>query len=436
MLLYSQHITPRLRYVVDFIAKEIFTEPITITSDRMAFEFSGGARLNYSDAESSENEFFVRSTPLLFETGISSQPVKCFEVNNHKAFFQTSGDFPFDIFAATFYLLSRYEEYLPHQKDEFGRYAFTNSIAHKEGFLQIPLINIWLLDFRKSLQQKFPRLLYRHSSFKFIPTYDIDIAYSYLHKGWKRNIGGLFRSLLQRKWKEAFERIQVLLKRKKDPFDSYEWLDSLHLYCRLRAYYFFLVAEEQKGYDKNIPPGKKAFQQLILYHSSGYTVGIHPSWQSGNDEKLLKEEIEWLEFIVNKKIAYSRQHYIRIQLPSTYQKLIKAGIKKDFSMGYGNINGFRASIASSFYWFDLENEQQTNLLLFPFCFMDANSFYEQKFTAQQAMDELLQYYYAIKKVNGLMITIFHNHLLGTDQSFAGWKEAYEVFLKEEIYWDM
>ena len=68
--------------------------------------------------------------------------------------------------------------------------------------------------------------------------------------------------------------------------------------------------------------------------------------------------------------------------------------------------------------------------------MDANSFYEQKFTAQQAMDELLQYYYAIKKVNGLMITIFHNHLLGTDQSFAGWKEAYEVFLKEEIYWDM
>jgi hypothetical protein len=436
MLLYSQHITPRLRYVVDFIAKEIFIEPFTITSDKLAFEFSEESRLNYSDAESSDSEFFIRSTPLLFETGISSQPVECFEVNNHKALFQTSGDFPFDIFAATFYLLSRYEEYLPHQKDEFGRFAFPNSIAHKEGFLQIPLINIWLMDFRKSLQGKFPRLLFRHSSFKFIPTYDIDIAYSYLHKGWKRNMGGLFRSLLQGKWKEAFERIQVLLKRKKDPFDSYEWLDSLHLYCRLRAYYFFLVAEEQKGYDKNIPPGKKAFQQLIMYHSSGYTVGIHPSWQSGNDEKLLKEEIEWLEFIVNKKIAYSRQHYIRIELPSTYQKLIKAGIKKDFSMGYGNINGFRASIASSFYWYDLENEQQTNLLLFPFCFMDANSFYEQKFTAQQAMDELLQYYYAIKKVNGLMITIFHNHLLGTDQSFAGWKEAYEVFLKEEIYWDM
>jgi hypothetical protein len=436
MLLYSQHITPRLRYIVDFINKEVFTEPFAITSDRQAFELSEEPGLNYSDTETSKNEFFIQPTPLLFEKGILSQSVVCFEVNHYKAFFKTRGDFPFDIFAASFYLLSRYEEYLPHQKDEFGRYAFTNSIAHREGFLQIPLINIWLLDFKKTLQKKFPRLLFRHSSFKFIPTYDIDIAYSYLHKGWKRNIGGFFRSLLQGRWKEAVERIQVLLKRKKDPFDSYEWLDYLHLYCRLRAYYFFLVAGEPKGYDKNIPPDKKALQQLIVYHSSGYTVGIHPSWQSGNDEKLLKEEIEWLEALINKKIAYSRQHYIRIQLPSTFQKLIKAGIKKDFSMGYGNVNGFRASIASSFYWYDLENEQQTDLLLFPFCYMDANSFYEQKLSAQQAIGELMQYYYAIKKVNGLMITIFHNHLLGTDQSFAGWKEAYEVFLKDEIYWDM
>ena len=27
-----------------------------------------------------------------------------------------------------------------------------------------------------------------------------------------------------------------------DPFDVYEWLDSLHLYCRMRPYYFILAA--------------------------------------------------------------------------------------------------------------------------------------------------------------------------------------------------
>ena len=29
---------------------------------------------------------------------------------------------PFDVFAAGFYLLSRYEEYLPHIKDRFHRF--------------------------------------------------------------------------------------------------------------------------------------------------------------------------------------------------------------------------------------------------------------------------------------------------------------------------
>ena len=52
------------------------------------------------------------------------------------------------------------------------------------------------------------------------------------------------------------------------------------------------------------------------------------------------------------------------------------------------------------------------------------------------MNELMQYYHLIRKVNGLMVTIWHNSFLGTDPQFAGWREAYEIFLKEEVYWDM
>ena len=84
---------------------------------------------------------------LLFENKITEQSIECFEVNGNKAFFKTEGDFPFDIFAASFYLFSRYEEYLPHQKDMYGRYAHENSLAFKESFLDQPLINIWLQTF-------------------------------------------------------------------------------------------------------------------------------------------------------------------------------------------------------------------------------------------------------------------------------------------------
>ena len=156
---------------------------------------------------------------------------------------------------------------------------------------------------------------------------------------------------------------------------------------------FFLSAKKPSGYDKNISPGKPAMRSLIAYHARGYTVGIHPSWQSGDEEAVLMEEVDELAEITGTPVKYSRQHYIRMNLPKTYRRLIDLGIDKDFSMGYGSANGFRASIASSFYWYDLKAEKKTSLLLFPFCFMDANSFYEDQLKPTGCIysaDELLQ----------------------------------------------
>jgi len=437
LLLYAHTTTTRLRYIVDFISSSLFNEPVTITNDKERFTRYEGPRLNYSDTDFSEEEFFIQANTLLFEDTISARPIECFELNYAKAFFATRGDCPFDILAASFYLLSRYEEYLPHEKDEYGRYAHTNSLAFREGFLHLPMVNIWLNDFKKALQQKFPELLFRRSQFHFVPSYDIDMAWSYRHKGWGRNAGGFLRSLQSGQWGQLKERWRVLRKKQKDPFDSYEWLDALHLYCKVKPVYFFLVAGEQKGYDKNIPTSSKAFRGLIEYYSEVYKTGLHPSWQSSiaADTTTLQEEKEWLEVIAERPIAHSRQHYIKMELPGTYRRLIQSGLLKDYSMGYGSINGFRASVASSFYWFDLQKNETTPLRLFPFCYMDANSFYEQKHSPQQAYEELTHYYNTIKKLNGLMVTIWHNHFLGTDLQFAGWKEMYELFMRENVYWD-
>ena len=97
-------------------------------------------------------------------------------------------------------------------------------------------------------------------------------------------------------------------------------------------------------------------------------------------------------------------------------------------MGYGSINGFRASVASAFYWYDLEKEEQTSLRIHPFCFMDANSFYEQRQDPPQTLEELMHYLAVCKAVNGSLITIWHNNFLGTKKEFEGWKEIYEQFI--------
>ena len=135
-----------------------------------------------------------------------------------------------------------------------------------------------------------------------------------------------------------------------------------------------------------------------------------------------------LESTTGKKITASRQHYIRFTLPQTFRRLIAAGITDDHSMGYGSINGFRASVASSFYWYDLKKEEQTVLLLHPFCFMEANSFFEQKYLPQRAYEEMMHYYNVVKAVNGTLITIWHNNFLGTYPMFRGWRDVYEEFV--------
>ncbi len=445
MIVFSNITTPRLQYITGFIAKEMGVAELKLTANIDEYKNSVDQKINYSAEKLIADEFWICPHPLLFEKEIKKQTIDCFEVNNNKAFFKTGGDFPFDLFAATFFLLSRYEEYLPHEKDKYGRYAHENSLAFKENFLHVPLINIWLQDFKEKLKQKFPVLTTHNSQLTFLPTYDIDEGFCYKNKPWWKTWGGYCRSFLTGKFLEVMERNKVLRGEQEDPYDSLPRIKDLHRnYHYLDATIFFLVAEKNGRYDKNISPFNKEWKERVnnfFEKEPEWTkipqpflyAGLHPSWQSGDRPRLIKKEMDLLEYEIGVEVHGSRQHFIRFSLPHTFRQLLEAGIHSDYSMGYGSINGFRASVASSFYWYDLEKEEMTNLELFPFCYMDANSFFEQKFSTQQALTEMMKYFEIIKSVNGMMITIWHNTFLGTHRRFAGWREVYEEFLQKIYY---
>ena len=423
LLIYSPQSNTRLQYCCKFIFEEVLGTSYSLTTDEENFSIHTGAKINYSHVDF-PSVFQIKPHVILFETCIKEQDITVVHKEEKCKIFVTSDNAQdFDIFAAVFYLISRYEEYLPHAKDMYGRYAHENSLAYKEDFLHLPLINIWLESFKEKLKEHFSDLVFKSTSFSFLPTYDIDIAWSYNHKGLLRNIGGFIKSL-------AFERVAVLFTGKKDPYDSYDFLDGLHKQYNLAPLYFFLTAKKNSLYDKNILPQNEAMQKLIKRHADKYSIGIHPSWQSYNSDVLLIEEKNKLETISGLKISISRQHYIKLTLPETYQSLIRIGIANDYSMGYGSINGFRASTASPFYWYDLKAEKITSLRIHPFCFMDANCFYEQKLTVEESFTELMNFYQSCKKVNVPLITIFHNNFLGTGKMFKGWKDLYVKFISQ------
>lgn len=432
IILYSNKLSPRLSYVIDFFSRQISDDIIIITSDKTTYISADAVKINYSSASVTVNEFRIEPHGLLFQKDIQQQNIDCFHWTDLKAFFKTNGDIPFDIFAASFYLLSRYEEYLPNKKDMYGRYAHENSLAYEEEFLHLPVINLWIKEFAKLLKQKFPFFTIHHSPFTFLPTYDIDIAYAYKCKSTATKVGGAIREVFSFKWNDLMERLKVMSGSDADPFDTYAWLEVLHRKHGLQPCYFFLLAEQRRGYDKNISPHTQGMQQLIKAVARNYDTGIHPSWQSGDDVNLLRKEIALLQSIIMKPVTKSRQHYIRMTLPDTYRLLIESGIREDHSMGYGSINGFRASVATFFYWYDLSKEEQTSLCIRPFCYMEANSFFEQHYTAEQAAEELQQFHDVVKSVNGELITIFHNHFITEQKQWSPWRNMYAAFIAENF----
>lgn len=442
ILLYSPNLPVRLNY----IASTILGDTLNFTNSKETFIAFDGFKINYSATRINDEYLHIVPHGLLEQTKIEPQFVECFEWNGITVFFKTDGDIPFDFFAASFYLLTRYEEYLPNEKDEYGRFKHENSIAYQHNFLHQPLIQLWLAE----ISRVYPRIGRDRSSwimdhgqippvdgprstvhrppFSFIPTYDIDIAYSYLHHSAIRNVLGYFKDLSSGKINTIAERMQVLSGAQKDPYDIYEWLNFMHSSLQLQPIYFFLMAQKRMGNDKNILPNSTALQQLIKQQAALGTVGIHPSIQSNQNLSILIQEHSTLQKVTTKPVIASRQHYIQMELPITYKRLIEAGITHDYSMGYPRANGFRASYAAPFFWFDVTENKSTNLLIHSFCYMDATAIFQERITVTQAAEQLQYHFDTVKKVGGEFIPVMHNNFLTMQPNFVAWRNMYADFL--------
>lgn len=417
VFLFSKIQTPRLQYITHQLLCDIIGFEIVFCNEKKAYEEGNGIKINYSDEAILEKELHIIPQNLLFEKGIKEQIL----LENHiAAKIQNKENEKFDIFAAAFYLLSRYEEYLPFEADAHGRFSAKKSLAYRLGFLQKPIVQIWCNELKMSILHHFSasKNIQKHT-FSFRPTYDIDQAFSYKNKGFLRTIFALLKDFWNKK------RWQVLLQNTKDPFDTFAYLDALHKKNKLQATYFFLLADWGK-YDKNISVQNIDFQHIIQKITSENEFGIHPSYASNSDFFILEKEKNHLENISKKVVKNSRQHYLKLHFPSTYQSLLRANITADYSMGYADEIGFRASIALPFRWYNIENETITDLLIYPFQAMDVTLKEYLKLSPEAALLALNKIKKEIQNVDGQLITLWHNSSFGED--WNGWAEIYDKLM--------
>jgi hypothetical protein len=428
ILIYSHKLTTRLKYIFKTIFTDVLNIPIELTSNVEEFESSDLPKINYSTSKL-KNELFFQSSSILFESGIKEQEITVFEYNGNKCFFRvgTTSILPFDPFALSFYLISRYEEYLPHIRDHHERFLATESLAFQNNFLDKPLVNIWINEIVKIIEKRYPNIAFPQLKFKYQSTIDIDNAYGYKNKGFIRIFGGLAKSILQ--GKDFKDRIDVLFKGKNDPYDTFSYQFEIHKKYKIKPIYFILLGDYGVN-DKNIPVKNKAFQSLIKSIADYYETGLHPSYASNSNAEILSKEIKRLQNITHRNVTKSRQHFLKLNLPDTYQNLIDNDISSDYTMGYADKNGFRASICSPFYFYDIDTETKTKLKIHPFAVMEATYKYYENYSAEDTIQDILEIMQKVKKVNGTFISVWHNESLSDEGIWKGWKIVYEKMLKE------
>jgi len=430
LLIYVNTLTPRIIYIFKTIFTDVLKVNVTFTSDSKEFERSKTAKINYSETELNSGIFF-RATKLLLETNITKQDIAIIEFDNKPCFYQIekNSTFPFDPFAASFYLISRYEEYLSHKKDKHGRFLADESLAFKNNFLETPLVNSWINKIADEITIHYPKFEFPKREFQYLSSLDIDNAYAYQHKGLIRTIGGLGKAIL--KGEDFTSRIKVLLGNQKDPYDTFEYQDEIHKRYKMSPIYFFLLSDYGTN-DKNISVKNKTFQSLIKSVSENNKIGIHPSYASNNKPQKIAAEIKILQDISQKEVKRSRQHYLKLNIPYTYYNLIKNGIIEDHTMGYAEQSGFRASICSPYYFYDLSKEKETNLKIFPFAVMEATFQYYKKYSPEKTLQYIIKIMQSVKEVDGTFISVWHNESLSGKGIWKDWRKVYEKMLEESL----
>ena len=231
----------------------------------------------------------------------------------------------------------------------------------------------------------------------------------------------LSRFRLKRMW----ERIRVWFRPAMDPYNNYEHLIALDQRYRLRTMFFFQFAE-YSTYDKNVSPYNNAFRYLIKSVADYCIVSLAVSYTASEDLEILKEEKKRLSEVLHRPVNYSRIRYNRVDIPHTYRSLIEAEFTQDYSLGYTHEIGFRASTCTPFFFYDIALEGQQPIKVCPFAFHD---YALLKYTTEESLwKDLDEIYRNVKSVNGKLIPVFSNELLGGDQK-TDWLALYEELLK-------
>ena len=239
-------------------------------------------------------------------------------------------------------------------------------------------------------------------------THDIDMIYKpALFKGYdalKSLKGGGIAKTLASVWQ---------LRSKKLPWFNFQEIMALEeKYEAKSSFYFLALAPGDQDYAYNI---RNLEAEIGMIDDAGWEVGLHGGHRAYCDPHALATEKRRLEVVLGRPVIGYRNHYLRFQVPETWENLSRAGFRYDTTFGHADCVGFRNGMCHPFKPYDFRTGRQIDILEIPLTIMDCTLDAYMRLDATKAWEVTRHLIDATERCHGVITILWHNTYMEGEQ---------------------
>ncbi len=336
-----------------------------------------------------------------------------------------------DIIAATFFMLTRWEESVVPTRDAHVRFPATASLSHRQGFLDWPVVDMYALILRAWIQVLVPGWHPQRRQFAVKLSHDIDLLRS--RPSPRLTIKRLVADIRDQHditWIKSagLDYILDMMGERTSPYllGVYQLAGLTRKYGMESAFYMMAASPgiPDNDYDLDSPLVRCCIADL---QRRGFEMGFHPSYHTLNNPARLAAEKARLDALLGSTHYGGRQHFLRFEAPFTWQHWEQVGLTYDSTLGYADYEGFRCGTCHPFRPFDVTLNRELHLEEWPLIVMDGTLYRYRRLEPQQGQARMLELAQRCRQVEGVFTLLWHNSSLCGD--WRPWVDTYEQTLE-------
>ncbi len=284
---------------------------------------------------------------------------------------------------------------------------------NKKKKLSVPVVSEHLI--KQGFRVSYPG----QKKFAICLTHDIDDIYPTLFHRFLSGIWCLIKPDLNALKDYCFCNIK-----RESPYINFQKIIELEKKYNAKSTFFFMATErDPKRFRYNI---EDLADQLEFIIRNDCEIGLHGGYYSYNDIEAVKNEKSRLENVLGKSVIGYRNHYLKFQIPRTWEILEECGFKYDSTYGFTDAVGFRNGMCHPFRPYHIQRLQWMNIYEFPLHVMECAMF--DSLNPLKAWKKVSRLLDQAELCKGVLTILWHNNVFGSLYR-EQWAALYEKVLQ-------